>query len=189
MSNIFMEDRSHHIFKWENLGNIKEGRGDLGEDMPVIIYRLLEYSINHILTEEYGVEQANELFRKAGFLAGTEFAKNMLDLTQELSGLFAQLQQVMKDLKIGILRVESVSEQDGTIFLTVAQDLDCSGLPPTNEVVCNYDEGFISGILEAYTNKPYFVREVDCWHPATVFAASAALQSKNFPFRKQVPYG
>ena len=42
MSNIFMEDRSHHIFKWENLGNIKEGRGDLGEDMPVIIYRLLE---------------------------------------------------------------------------------------------------------------------------------------------------
>lgn len=155
MSNIFMEDRSHHIFKWENLGNIKEGRGDLGEDMPVIIYRLLEYSINHILTEEYGVEQANELFRKAGFLAGTEFAKNMLDLTQELSGLFAQLQQVMKDLKIGILRVESVSEQDGTIFLTVAQDLDCSGLPPTNEVVCNYDEGFISGILEAYTNKPY----------------------------------
>lgn len=163
MSNIFMEDRSHYIFKWENLGNIKEGRGDLGEDMPVIIYRLLEYSINHILTEEYGVEQANELFRKAGFLAGTEFAKNMLDLTQELSGLFAQLQQVMKDLKIGILRVESVSEQDGTIFLTVAQDLDCSGLPPTNEVVCNYDEGFISGILEAYTNKPYFVREVDCW--------------------------
>ena len=126
MSNIFMEDRSHHIFKWENLGNIKEGRGDLGEDMPVIIYRLLEYSINHILAEEYGVEQANELFRKAGFLAGTEFAKNMLDLTQELSGLFAQLQQVMKDLKIGILRVESVSEQDGTIFLTVAQDLDCS---------------------------------------------------------------
>lgn len=85
MSNIFMEDRSHHIFKWENLGNIKEGRGDLGEDMPVIIYRLLEYSINHILAEEYGVEQANELFRKAGFLAGTEFAKNMLDLTQELS--------------------------------------------------------------------------------------------------------
>ena len=163
MSNIFMEDRSHHIFKWETLGNIKEGRGDLGEDMPVIIYRLLEYSINHILAEEYGVEQANELFRKAGFLAGTEFAKNMLDLTQELSGLFAQLQQVMKDLKIGILRVESVSEQDGTIFLTVAQDLDCSGLPPTNEVVCNYDEGFISGILEAYTNKPYFVREVDCW--------------------------
>ena len=167
MSNIFMEDRSHHIFKWEKLGNIKEGRGDLGEDMPVVIYRLLEYSINHILAEEYGVEQANELFRKAGFLAGTEFAKNMLDLTQELSGLFAQLQQVMKDLKIGILRVESVSEQDGTIFLTVAQDLDCSGLPPTNEVVCNYDEGFISGILEAYTNKPYFVREVDCWASGT----------------------
>jgi predicted hydrocarbon binding protein len=47
--------------------------------------------------------------------------------------------------------------------LTVGQDLDCSGLPVTNETVCNYDEGFIAGILEAYTGKKYEVREVDCW--------------------------
>ena len=36
-------------------------------------------------------------------------------------------------------------------------------LPVTNETVCNYDEGFIAGILEAYTGKKYDVREVDCW--------------------------
>lgn len=80
MSNIFKEC-SHHLFSWDKIGNIKEGRSDLGEDVPVIVYRLMEYSMNHILTEEYGEEQADILFRKTGHLAGSEFAKNMLDLT------------------------------------------------------------------------------------------------------------
>lgn len=162
MSNIFMED-THHIFTWDKLGDIKEGRGDLGEDVPVAVYRLLEYSMNHVLTEEYGEEQANELFRKAGYLAGTEFTKNNIDLSLDLDAFVAQLQRTLKDLKIGILRIENMEETDGTIVLTVAQDLDCSGLPPTDEVVCNYDEGFLAGILETYTKKSYLVREIDCW--------------------------
>lgn len=163
MANIFMEDEAHHTFSWDKLGNIKEGRGDLGEEVPVIVYRLLEYSLNHILAEEYGVDRADELFRRAGYLAGSELAHNMLDLSQDLNGIFAQLQQVLKELKIAILRVESMEEESDHIVLTMAQDLDCSGLPATNEIVCNYDEGFLAGILETCTDKPYSVKEVDCW--------------------------
>ncbi len=162
MSNVFMSE-PHHIFKWDKLGDIKEGRGDLGEDVPVAVYRLLEYSMNHVLAEEYGVEQANELFRKAGYLAGSEFAKNALDLSLSFDAFVAHLQETLKNFRVGILRVENVEDQGGTIVLTVAQDLDCSGLPPTNEVVCNYDEGFLSGVLESYTKRSYVVREIDCW--------------------------
>lgn len=162
MANVFFNE-PHHIFSWEKLGNIKEGREDLGEELPVIVYRLLEYSMNHVLAEEYGVEQANELFRKSGYLAGSEFAKNVLDLKLPLEAFIAQLQKVLKDLKIGILRIEEIEENAETIILTVAQDLDCSGLPPTDEVVCNYDEGFLAGVLEVYTKKSYLVREIDCW--------------------------
>lgn len=162
MSNIFMNG-PHHIFTWDKLGNIKEGREDLGEDMPVLVYRLMEYSMNHILAQEYGKEQADELFRKAGYLAGSEFAKNVLNLQAEFDAFAAELQQTLKNLKIGILRIEEVDDGGRRIVMTVAQDLDCSGLVPSNEVVCNYDEGFISGILEAYTDIPYLVREVDCW--------------------------
>ncbi|MDC7288384.1 4-vinyl reductase [Blautia schinkii] len=162
MANIFFEE-PHHIFTWNKLGNVKEGRTDLGEEMPVIVYRLLEYTMNHVLAQEFGVEKADELFRKAGYLAGTEFAKNVLDLTQGMDAFIAELQKSLKDLRIGILRIEEMEEDGAHIVLTVAQDLDCSGLPPTNEVVCNYDEGFLAGILEAYTKKPYNVREIDCW--------------------------
>lgn len=162
MSNIFKTD-THYTFSWDKIGNIKEGRSDLGENVPVIVYRLMEYSLNHILAEEYSKEQADRLFRRAGHLAGSEFARNVLDLSLDLNLFIAQLQQTLKELKIGILRIEDICDDNGTIVLTIGQDLDCSGLPPTDELICTYDEGFLSGILETYTSKPYVVREIDCW--------------------------
>ena len=35
--------------------------------------------------------------------------------------------------------------------------------PVLGETVCNYDEGFLSGILSTYTGKEYNAVEVDCW--------------------------
>jgi predicted hydrocarbon binding protein len=163
MSNIFLKGNERNAFSWDKLGNIKEGRGDMGEDMPVVVYRLMQYTMLDVLTKAYGGDQANEHFRQGGFLAGTEFAKNVLDLTTPFDVFLAHLQNVLKTMKIGILRMESFDPATGNIVLTVGQDLDCSGLPVTNETVCNYDEGFIAGILEAYTGKKYIVREVDCW--------------------------
>ena len=163
MSNIFLKTATHNEFTWDSLGNIKEGRGDMGEDMPVLVYRLMQYTMLDVLTKAYGADQANEHFREAGFLAGMEFTKNTLDLQVDLNAFLANLQNVLQSLKVGILRMEAFEPETGNIVLTVGQDLDCSGLPVTNENVCTYDEGFIAGILEAYTGKKYDVREVDCW--------------------------
>ena len=162
MENVFMK-KSHTEFAWENLGDIKEGRGDLGEDMPVVVYRLMQYTMLDVLSKAFGPEQANEYFRQAGFLAGTEFARHNLDLQADFNTFIANLQIALEELKIGIMRMEAFDSESGDIVLTVGQDLDCSGLPITNENVCNYDEGFIAGILEAFTGKKYEVREVDCW--------------------------
>ena len=162
--NVFMEEtKQHKEFVWGNLGDIKEGREDLGEEMPVIVYRLMQYTMLDELSKTYGLEKANEHFRNAGFLAGSEFAKNTLDLSVDLNTFIANLQKALQTLKIGVLRIEAFDNDTGSIVLTVEQDLDCSGLPVTNENVCIYDEGFIAGILEAYTGKKYDVREVDCW--------------------------
>jgi Predicted hydrocarbon binding protein (contains V4R domain) len=163
MSNVFFKTTSHNVFSWEQLGNIKEGRGDLGEDMPVLVYRLMQFTMLDVLTKAHGGEQANEYFRQAGFLAGTELAKNTLDLDAEFNIFLADLQNTLQTMKISILRMEAFDPDTGDIVLTMGQDLDCSGLPITNENVCSYDEGFLSGILETYTGKKYQVREVDCW--------------------------
>lgn len=163
MEDILRRGTSHNIFTWENLGDIKKGRAYLGEDMPVLVYRLMQYTMLDVLSKEYGDEKANEYFRKAGYLAGMEFAKNVLDLQVGFNTFVANLQKKLKELKVGILRMESFDELNGDIILTVGEDLDCSGIPITDETVCYYDEGFISGILEAYTGRVYSVREIDCW--------------------------
>jgi predicted hydrocarbon binding protein len=163
MKNIFMKNDKAYSFSWDKLGDIKEGRGDLGEDMPVLVYRLMQYTMLDVLSKDLGVEKANEYFRSAGFRAGSEFANNLLDTAADFSVFVANLQLKLKDLKIGILRMEEFDSDTGNIVLTIGQDLDCSGLPVTNQTVCNYDEGFIAGILEVYFGKKYQVREVDCW--------------------------
>lgn len=164
MGNIFMnKTKKHKDFSWDQIGDIQEGRQELGVDMPVVLYRLLEYSVNSVLVKEFGQEGSDRIFRAAGELAGREFAKNMLDLSLDFNGFIAQLQKILKDLKVGILKMESFNEEDGSFVLTVGEDLDCSGLPVTDEVVCNYDEGFLRGVLGEYTHKEYKVREIDCW--------------------------
>jgi len=162
--NIFKESSNGAAgFSWNAMGDIKGGRGDLGEEMPVMVYRLMQYTMMDVLSKSCGREKANEYYRQAGFLAGSEYAKNVLDLKVDFSTFLANLQKSLLDLKVGVLRMESFDPKTGSIVLTVGQDLDCSGLPITNENVCIYDEGFIAGILEMYTGNQYEVREVDCW--------------------------
>lgn len=150
-------------FSWETLGDIGEGRTNLGFEMPVIVYRLFQYSLKDILAREYGLQASEDLFKAAGHLAGIHFARNVLDLSGEFDYFVTNLQKQLADLKIGILRIEKADLANLSLTLTVSEDLDCSGLPVTDETVCDYDEGFISGILESYTGKKFDVREIDCW--------------------------
>ena len=117
-----------------------QGRGNLGDDIPLAVYRLMEFSLREQLMEQLGREEQIQIFRKAGYRAGVYFAENMLDTSLSLNEFIA-----------------------GKIVLTVSEDADCSGLPLLGETVCNYDEGFISGILSAYMGKEYSAVEIDCW--------------------------
>ena len=182
MENVFSKKRDHSNFSWTDLTTIKEGRGSLGEEMPVLVYRLMQYTLLDVLTKDLGREKANHIIYKAGYLAGTEFSNNVLDLKVDFNNFIANLQKTLEAFKIGILRVESVDEKTDEIILTIAEDLDCSGLPISNETVCDYEEGFIAGILNAYTGKVFTVREIECWASgarACRFRCTAAGKEKN----------
>ena len=160
--NIFMEDRKPITFE-EYLQYNPNSRENLGEELPVFVYRLLEYSIRDELLQTLGKEKRVEIFRNAGRKAGEYFAKNLLNLDQPMDIFIAELQEKLKSFKIGVLRIEDIDEENGKIILTVSEDADCSGLPILGETVCNYDEGFIAGILSLYSGKVYTAIEIDCW--------------------------
>ncbi len=160
---MFKEERDCNKFSWEDLGDLEKGRPNLGQTVPVLAYRLLQYTLRDVLITELGVNRTNDIIIKAGRLAGTHFCQNMLNRELGFDEFVAELQRTLKEQTIGLLRVEKVDLEKMRMTLTVAEDLDCSGLPFTDEVVCQYDEGFIAGILEAYTGKPFLVKEIDCW--------------------------
>lgn len=160
--NIFLAERKPLTLD-DYLRYDSASRGNLGEELPVVVYRMLEYALKEELVQRFNKQTQIEVFRGAGKRAGEYFARNFLDLNQPLDQFVGELQQKMQLFKIGVLRIEDVDEASGKIILTVAEDADCSGLPVLGETVCNYDEGFISGILSLYSGKPYQAIEVDCW--------------------------
>lgn len=159
----FLKEMEHEEFKWSSLGNIAEGRESLGEEMPVYVYRMFQYTIKDEIVRQYGKAKAIEIFQNAGKASGLEFAENMLDLSLDLEAFIANIQEVLLASKIGLFRMEEFDPETGRAILTVGEDLDCSALPVTGETVCNFDEGFLAGIMNRYTKKDYVVTEIDCW--------------------------
>jgi predicted hydrocarbon binding protein len=150
-------------FDWLDIGDIMQGRPHLGQHMDVAVYRLMQYTLRGVLADRFGDADAAELFREAGRRAGRAYCRQFLDLTKQPADFVAQLRKQLVEDRIGILQVEKSDFANLTFVFSVAEDLDCSGLPIKGGVVCEYDEGFIAGILQEYTGKTFLVREIDCW--------------------------
>lgn len=150
-------------FSWDLIGDIELGRPNLGPTTRIEVYRLMQFAFRDVLESHYGTEQADALFYEAGKLAGKEFYKNFCSQIVELNEFVRTLQEILRELGIGIMRVESADVENGSFVITMSEDLDCSGLPELDYEVCVYDEGFISGLMESFTGKKFKVKEVDCW--------------------------
>jgi predicted hydrocarbon binding protein len=160
---VVTQEQAGYRFEWKNLGDIASGRPNLGVTTHVAVYRLMQYTMRDVLATRYGPETASEILREAGKLAGTEFCKNSINTNLDFNGFIADLQVQLRNLNVGILRVEKADLENLEVVMTVSEDLDCSGLPVFDETVCEYDEGFIAGVLQVYTGREFHVREVDCW--------------------------
>ncbi len=158
-----MENKRQYKFSWELLGNIVEGRPNMGNMTRVEVYRLMQYTFRDVMELAVGTKLTDQIFYDAGKLAGKEFYQHYLQQVTDLNDFINQLQALLQELGIGILRVEQLDMEKGEMILTVSEDLDCSGLPESGTEICTYDEGFISSLLESFTGIPFKVKEVDCW--------------------------
>ena len=123
-----MENRLY-AFDWKYIGDMELGRPNLGKTARLEIYRLFQYTLRDVLETEYGTEQSDRLLYKAGFLAGTEFCKRYVGECASFSDFVAKVQAALEEMNVGILHVERADMDKLEFTLTVAEDLDCSGLP------------------------------------------------------------
>lgn len=160
---MFKEERTESKFNWNMLGNIQDGRPNLGSSMDVSVYRLMQFTLRDIIIKEFDVATANKIYYQAGKRAGEALYENAITKKDNINEFIVELQDVLAQLKIGILRVEKADLEKLNFTITISEDLDCSGLPICDEEICVYDEGFIDGLLSAVTGKKFKVKEVDCW--------------------------
>jgi predicted hydrocarbon binding protein len=152
-------------FNWDDTvgADMAVARPSLGASTRVEVYRLFQFTLRDVLEQHYGADMADSLFREAGVMAGKAFFEKFLADATNTAELAKKIQDAFTQLGMGIFRVESAAGDNSNFIFTVDEDLDCSGLPDTSDVVCVYDEGFIRGVLESFSGKGFDVREIDCW--------------------------
>lgn len=151
------------ILRADELGDLKVGRPNSGDTVSAFSYRLFQVSLRKVLSDMYGEGEMVSLLRTAGKMAGGMFAREYLNTGLELQDFIIELSNKLAELKIGKLKVEQMDLESGTGIITISDDIDCSGMGDCNQTLCQYDEGFIAGILKEFTQKSYTVLETDCW--------------------------
>lgn len=145
------------------IGDVAEGRPNLGVNVGVEMYRLMQFSLRDVIEEELGSEKTDEIFYKAGYKAGRFFYNEHIQPVTSIDEFVSKTQSALKDKGIGILRIEKTDLESGKVLLTIDEDLDCSGLPEIDYETCIYDEGFVSALFESFTQKEWVAKEIDCW--------------------------
>lgn len=158
-----METKRKYQFYWDLLGNLELGRPNLGIYSRLEVYRLFQYCMRDVLEQHVGTEKTDQIFFDAGKLAGSHFYQHLLSGITDFHQFIKTLQETFKELGIGVLRMEKADLQTNSYVFTIFEDLDCSGLPELDCEICTYDEGFLAGLLEDFTGKPFRVKEIDCW--------------------------
>lgn len=156
-------DEGKYRFRWELIGDIELGRPHLGNRTRLEVFRLMQFCFRDVIERRCGTGAADRIAYEAGELAGREFHRNVLPEAAGLADFIERLRDSFLDMGIGILRAEEVDEKAGRLTLTISEDLDCSGLPELDYEACKYDEGFIAGLLAAFSGRRFRVREIDCW--------------------------
>jgi predicted hydrocarbon binding protein len=150
-------------FNWNLIGDIQVGRPNLGKEVDLELYRLMQFTLRDVMEQMHGTEEADRLFRAAGKLAGKCFYERHIHPVSSVDEFVSKTQQVLKEKRLGILRIEEAQLDQGKLLLTVDEDLDCSGLPQLDYETCIYDEGFIAALMECFTQKAWDAKEIDCW--------------------------
>jgi predicted hydrocarbon binding protein len=150
-------------FSWDLIGDIDVGRPNLGSQVDLDMYRLMQFTMRDTLEKRYGADVTDEIFYAAGKLAGAEFYENHIKPVSSVDEFVGKTQQVLRDKRIGVLRLEEAILDEGRVTLTIDEDLDCSGLPELDYETCVYDEGFVSALFESFTNNKWKAEEIDCW--------------------------
>ena len=80
-------------FTWDLIGDIAEGRSNLGKDIDVEVYRLMQFTLRDILEEKLGSEETDKIFYEAGRKAGMAFYQHYIHSASSIDEFVRKTQE------------------------------------------------------------------------------------------------
>ena len=150
-------------FNWDIIGDLQEGRPNLGGQVNLILYRVMQYTFHEIAVKQFGNDESNRLFYEAGNIAGRFFFDNFLvkDKDLPLDSFLEKLRAVLDENCIRFLRIDSVNEAAGEFAISVAAGFEGDALDAIKLADCDYDNGFVEGVLFKYAGKDFKAKGVN----------------------------
>lgn len=149
-------------FEMKAIGDIS-ARKELGSITSVEMFRIVRTCLVDTIGITTGKEMANLAIYGSGKVAGHEIYQNFLKDAKDLDELVAKTTQLLKTLKIGLMRIDKADMEKGEFLITVDECVSCAGTPDIGEPICHFEGGVIAGILEDFTGKEVEAKEIKCW--------------------------
>jgi len=131
-----------------NIKDLKPERPTVGDEMPVLLWRLIRIvGMHHILGEETPT---------AVYFIGKKIGRLLeIHSTEEL-------QKTLTELKVGKLKI--LSDTPNFFQIAIGECVTCSGIhPPLGKAICQLETGIVAGALEhIYQDKKVIGEETKC---------------------------
>ena len=159
-------------FNWDLIGDLQAGRPNLGVQVNLALYRLMQYTFHGTAVEKFGHTKGNQIFRDAGSLAGKFFFAHFLAKHKGLpvGEFLIKLRSILNEQGYRFCRLDAVDIDKGEFALSVATGLEAAGMDAIKLDDCQYDIGFMEGVLSKYAGKELKATTVNVNTDPEIFA-------------------
>lgn len=120
----------------------------LGNDIPLLVFRVFRHFSAGYMEEVLG-RGAGVVFQNAGRELGREAGKMLYK--ENATEYLTDVVQFVRDSKIGILK--PVEFTDGRLIVDLDECITCAGMTPIGKRICQFEVGFVAGIVETLTKQ------------------------------------
>lgn len=135
----------------------KSNRPVLGNDIPILIFRVFRHFSAGYMEEVLG-RGAGVVFQNAGRELGREAGAMLYNPSAD--EYLKNVCQFVSDSKIGLLTPREVGAD--RLVVDLDECITCAGMTPIGKRICQFEVGFVAGIVEVLTKKKPKAHESLC---------------------------
>jgi len=140
-----------------------ENRLDLGPMVPIRLFQVLRMVALGSNVEDILGQGAPALVYHSGQGLGLAIGQIVAaTANNDLETYVGKIEQLCKQLSIGLLVPEKVDLKAGLLELRVDECVSCAGIHNVSSPICHFEAGMVGGIVKTFFNRNVKATETKC---------------------------